>query len=253
MSASRAFLSFTEVPDPERHGDYNAWHQLDHRPENLALPGVLNGERWVRSPDCAALHRAAAPFDALHYLNMYWFAHPARESVQEWADLAERSLQWGRRPDLAWAHRLLMGFFLPVKGYVHPRILVSPDVLPFRPNRGVYVTVTRVEQPASASADAYFAWCDRVLVPRVVDCDGVAGAWTFASDPALGTPAIAPLAPGIRVHLYFLDDDPLMVAGAIEAALAEETADATAERAELCRGPLRSITPWRWDWFEGST
>ena len=55
MLARKAFFSFTGINDPAKHRDYNEWHQLDHRPENLALPGVVWGERWVHSPDCAAV------------------------------------------------------------------------------------------------------------------------------------------------------------------------------------------------------
>ena len=53
-AAPLAFFSFPEVLDPARHRDYNAWHQLDHLPENRALRGVLHGERWVRTPACRA-------------------------------------------------------------------------------------------------------------------------------------------------------------------------------------------------------
>ena len=95
MSGTRAFFSFTQVPDPADHRAYNEWHQLDHRPENLALPGVNAGERWVRTPACAALGSAAPPFDRLHYLNMYWFADEA--AITGWQELAERSFHWGNR------------------------------------------------------------------------------------------------------------------------------------------------------------
>ena len=67
--ASKAFFSLTEIPDGTLHRRYNEWHQLDHRPENLRLPGVAWGERWVRSPDCAAAGTSPDPTLAnLHYL-----------------------------------------------------------------------------------------------------------------------------------------------------------------------------------------
>ena len=99
--ASKAFFSFTEIPDATLHRRYNEWHQLDHRPENLRLPGVAWGERWVHSPDCAAAAAAPDPSLAhLHYLNMYWLRGPVDESVAEWNELAERSFHWGRRDDV---------------------------------------------------------------------------------------------------------------------------------------------------------
>jgi hypothetical protein len=177
---------------------------------------------------------------------MYWFRHPADAAVREWAELAERSIHWGRRPDIGWANRLLMGFFLVVKGYAHPRVRVSADVLPRRPNTGVYVTVDDFAEPASAAAEAAFREWDETHIPNALAVPGVAGAWAFASDPALGTPALPPLPPGVRVQLFYLDADPLTTAVGIEKTLPHHPAVSR----ELYRGPLRSITPWQWDWFE---
>ena len=54
MFSERAFFSFIELTDPDRHREYNEWHQLDHRPENLLLPGVAWGDRWARRRDRGA-------------------------------------------------------------------------------------------------------------------------------------------------------------------------------------------------------
>jgi hypothetical protein len=243
---TRAFFSFTELRDATLHRPYNDWHQLDHRPENLALDGVAYGERWVRSPDCVADHAPGTLLDPLQYLNMYWFREPVRAAVDEWAELAERSIHWGRRPDVGWANRLLMGFFLTVKGYAHPRVRVSPDVLPLRPNTGVYVTVDEIDEPASAAAETMYREFDEEHIPGALDVGGVAGAWTFTSDATLGTPALPPLPAGLRVHLYFVDGDPLAVAHELASRLPHYAGIART----LYRGPLRAITPWQWDWFE---
>ena len=184
------FLSFTNIPDRARHGDYNAWHQLDHRPENLALDAVHAGERWVRCPACA--RAAAAPavlLDGLHYLNAYWFAEPAERSVREWQALAERSLDQGRRPDLQWARRLLMGFFEQVQLDVSPRLPLAPAALPLRPNRGVYAVVEEVPDPRSAAAEARFRHEREWRLPRLLATPGVAGVAVLSSlsttlDPA---------------------------------------------------------------------
>src|SRR3954452_3808603 len=181
--ANKVFFSLTEVPDRARHRQYNEWHQLDHRPENLLLPGVAWGERWVRSPDCA---RAGAEPDPtlpnLHSLNMYWFREPVDQSLAEWHELTERSFHWGRRDDVEIAKRLLLEFFRPIKGYVNPRVLVSADALPFRPTRGIHVTITRVDDPRSHGAERLFRWYDRSLVPAILTRPGVAGVWTFGSE-----------------------------------------------------------------------
>ncbi len=55
------FFSFTEITDPGEHRSYNAWHQLDHMPEQYPLAGVVAGQRWVSTPACRA---ARAPWTA---------------------------------------------------------------------------------------------------------------------------------------------------------------------------------------------
>jgi hypothetical protein len=264
MFAPRAFFSFTEVPDPQDHRAYNEWHQLDHRPENLLLPGVAWGERWVRSPDCADAgtgNGTGAPdptLARLHYLNMYWFREPVAESSRAWSDLGERSFQWGRRGDVHIANRLLTQFFRPVKGYVVPRVSVSAEALAFRPNRGVHLEVTRVDDPHDPAAERLFGWYDTVRIPDLLGCAGAAGAWTFASESTF-TPAPGPSGEagpaGTRILLVFLDGDPRAFAAEVgERAAGWRDAgrlpDHSDVEATLFSGPLRAITPWEWDWFD---
>jgi hypothetical protein len=257
MPGAHAFFSFAEVTDPARHADYNAWHQLDHRPENLALDGVTHGERWVLSPDCA---RAGSTPDARlgdpHYVNMYWFRAPVEDSVREWQALAETSFQWGRRPDVGWSRRPLMGFFTPVRGYVSSRVLVSPAALPYRPCLGVHVTLWELETPHSPAAERAFARMDRERLPALLEQPSVAGAWTFTSagttlDPGFGAEegdTTFHHRPGdagrFRVELVYLDGDPVEATPGLRA----DAIDGPLRR--LFAAPLRTITPWQWDWFD---
>jgi hypothetical protein len=260
---STVFLSFTRIPDPARHRDYNAWHQLDHRPENLALAGVLHGERWVRCPACAAAGPPPADLLAgLHYVNAYWFADPAEASIREWQELAERSVDLGRRPDLRWAQRQLMGFFDQLGTAVSPRLPLSAAALPFRPALGAYVSVEDVAEPRSASASDRHRWHRQVRLPRLLAVSGVAGASDLASrgttlDPqpeATTTVLLSPAAERgrVRVLLAFLDEDPVSMAPALAQAEAEVERVAPAHPVRtLFRGVLRGIVPWGWDWFDG--
>jgi len=267
--AHRVFFGFIGLEDRSKHKEYNEWHQLDHLPENLVLPGVAWGDRWVRSPDCVAAGTAPDPAHADHdYAVMYWFREPADASIAAWRELNESSVHWGRRPELAWARRRPVGFFVPVKGYVHPRVLVSPEALPFRPHRGVHVTLTRVTSPESPDAVEHFKEYDRVRMPQLLECPGVAGAWTFryaggsgglgagaATAPA-GSGAVA--ASGTMVlRLLYLDGDPIETSALMaqrESAWADAARPSARPRAEelLFTGPLRSIVPWEWDWFDRS-
>ncbi|WP_285486628.1 hypothetical protein [Amycolatopsis taiwanensis] len=256
MFSSRAFFSFVRLTDPARYRDYNEWHQLDHRPENLLLPGVAWGERWAATADCAELITAPAPeYSGLDFVAMYWFRDPAEQSVTEWSALGERSFQWGRRPEMSYVERPFLGFFSPVKGYVAPRVLVSAEALPFRPNRGIRLTLTRVKDPHGLAAEQAFRWHDTVGMPGLLEIPGVAGGWTFsflhtqrhATVPRDGGPDFPP--GSLRLRLLFLDEDPVRVEHGIrrqEAAWAEDGAPGSAEEL-LLSGPLRTIIPWQ-DW-----
>lgn len=264
MLGEKVFFSFTHILERTAHMEYNAWHQLDHRPENLALDGVVHGERWVHSPDCSTLsHSSPEMSDELHYVNMYWFRSPVEESFAQWQELAERTFQLGRRPDVSLSTRLAMGTFLPVKGYANPRIQVGVDALTLRPNRGVEITVTRVRKPQSSDAERYFRWQDRIGIPALLEHEGAAGAWTFSSESTTLDVGRATddgvtfnedgrsVHGQIRIVLVFLDKDPIRYL-ADKQRRSNSTPEAPVIDIEdvLFTGVLRSIEPWNWKWFD---
>ncbi|MEV5829450.1 hypothetical protein AB0L25_28195 [Spirillospora sp. NPDC052242] len=257
MFSERAFFSFVALNDPSRHREYNEWHQLDHRPENLALPGVAWGDRWSRTAECAAADEAVnGDFAEVDYVAMYWFRPPYEESIAEWNKLAEDSFQWGRGPLIPGVQRPLLAFFTPVKGYAHPRVRVSADVLPFRPNRGLHISLTELADPHSESAHEQFAWHDTMRIPDLLTCDGVAGAWTFSyfGPQEHGTLPFTPRtkrgAGSLRMRVLYLDEDPVEVAREIRERERQWDAagrGAPAPDAErvLLSGPVRTIVPWQ--------
>lgn len=259
LAAKRAFFSFGELTDNTKHRDYNAWHQLDHRPENLALRGVFYGERFVVSPDCAK-HRwqAEPPLENLQYFTYYLFREPVAESLREFYELGAWTRYVGRGPELGYVKRHFTGEFIPVKGYASPRVLVDPNVLPFRPTRGILLHLWDLTDPNSLDAQDILAWYDRVHIPDVLTCPGVAGVWTFTAVPNFtGGRDGLPWREGRRVHLYFLDEDPIAVVEAIRARSAEWQAagrlrDNRVSKRDLYCGPLRTIIPWEWDWFDAA-
>jgi hypothetical protein len=248
-----AFFSFVELTDPSQHRAYNEWHQLDHRPENLALPGVAWGDRWARPDDYKAVGTASEEYARVDYTAMYWLREPIQESVDAWDKLGSDSFQWGRGPMMPGVERRMLSFYRPVKGYAAPRVLVSPDVLPFRPNRGLHVTLTRAAEPHSPETHALHQREDRELIPALLDVPGVAGAWTFAfSHPQRH--ATLPLRGGddagpgsSRIRLLYLDDDPLETTPLIEEAAAPWLPSAAAGHEVLLSSPVRTIIPWQ-DW-----
>lgn len=266
MLAPHAFFSFTAVTDPADHVAYNEWHQLDHRPENLALDGVRWGERWVRTPACAGASIADPRLDPTHYVNLYWFRPPVADAVAEWQALAERSFQWGRRQDMTLCTRPLMGFFDVVKGYVAPRVPVSIEALPFRPVHGMLVQVIELAEPHAPRTERLHHWYDAVGIPALLQLPGVAGAYTFASvsstiDPGFSAAAdartfeasAASSAGSLRIVVVSCDRPPLDVLPAVRDTLDRAGgADARrqADASVVFDSAVETITPWRWDWFD---
>ncbi|NPC98697.1 hypothetical protein [Nocardioides sp. zg-DK7169] len=251
--STRVFFSFPEVTDPARHRDYNAWHQLDHRPENLALPGVLHGDRWVRSPECRAASAVDADpvLSAAQYVAMYWFAEPAGPAIEEWAELGQTTLEQGRRPELDWTRRRLNGFFRPLGGRVAPGVEISAEALPHRPHRGVVLEVLRAEEPSSVAAEAGFGVLRRAHLPAVLALPGVLGTWSFASrdvtlreGPGVGEVRRETDRGRLTVVLHWCEADPVEVAATLPAVV-EEPGLRT-----VLRTPLRTITPGEWSWFD---
>lgn len=249
MFAPLAFFSFVHLDDRSQHREYNRWHQLDHRPENLALPGVAWGDRWELRPETAECEQGTMA-GAVDFVAMYWFREPVEQSVAAWDALGEASFQWGRGPLIPGIRRPMLAFFTPVKGYASPRALVTPDVLPYRPNRGVHITVTRFDDPHADDVHEAHRREDRELIPALLDVEGVAGAWTFSyshpqrhsSLPFEPSPAESP--GSHRVRLVYLEDDPAAVTPELRAVDARFP---TGPGEVVLSAPVSTIIPWQ-DW-----
>lgn len=268
MKPTRCYFSLSEITDPAKHRDHNEWHSLDHRPENLLIPGIAWGDRWVRSPDCRALSSgSAAVYDAAHYAIMYWFREPMAETLDDFFVLSERSFAWGRSPQVGWTKRPMRGFFVPVKGYVAPRVRVSADALPYRPVKAILVMLSRIDR-VHPDARRVLSWYDEVRLPDLIGTPGVAGAWSFADDTLFQPPwqeggaawsfadkaSRAGMTAPNHMRILYLDGEPADVLTAIEDGdrtrrTAGRLIDTSAVEDVMFVSPLRAIVPWEWDWF----
>jgi hypothetical protein len=243
------FFSFTEITDPGAHPAYNAWHQLDHLPEQMPLAGIAHGERWVVSPRClAARDFASAELAGAHYLTCYLMRPPFRETIESFYALAMRL----HDADRFFAHRRAIATAaLKVQGaYAAPRVRVSPAAIPYRPNRGVYAVV---ERGRSELPGEDLSGQDRGAVPagridELLRLPGVAGVWTFGQTVSASETPGSDRSLDARVTICYLDDDPLQVSGAIGDLLRPDWE--REERSPDMAGPLEAITPWCWDWFD---
>lgn len=254
---SLAFFSFIELSDSSKHRQYNEWHQLDHLPENLALKQVAWGQRWARQGGLRNIGAAVDPYTDVDYAAMYWFRGDPNTAVAEWEELGEETFQKGRGPFIPGVKRRLLAFFRPVEGQVASRIGVGPEVLPYRPNQGVYITLSRYQEPHGLATHDRFRWESQELLPALVSLEGVAGAWTMTFERFQVHRSLPfdsgdeiPFG-GMRMRLIYLDGDPEQAAKAIEQQVADlnDRCDEVVKNSEqvLISGPLRSIIPWE-DW-----
>jgi hypothetical protein len=203
------FFSFTEVTDPSAHEAYNAWHQLDHLPEQFTIDGIEFGSRWVRSPRCRAAESATSGLlDPFHYMTLYLLRDET--VVPEFFELARRL----HAEDRFFAARraVLSGPFPVVGRWAAPRVAVSAEAVPYRPAQGVHVVV-------GPAIDA----------SPFVDQHGVAGAWQFSDAEHDRT-----------ITVSFVDGDLWQAAAALGTGGAE---------APEWAGPLERVDAFRWDWF----
>jgi hypothetical protein len=216
------FFSFTEITDPAAHREYNEWHQLDHMPEQFPMRATAYGQRWVSTPACKASRLVDGELLApAHYMTLYLFTDSVDETLQEFMDLGQQLRALGRFFDKRRA--CMSGPLQWLDAHAAPRVLIAPEALPYRPNRGVYVFV-----------DAWLA------VP------GVAGCWSFATAPRLRNSGWS--AGNRRITVTYLDDDPIAVAEKLAPLLEARWQDAPVTPVHA--GPYETVVPYQWNWFD---
>lgn len=236
------FFSFTEITDPAAHGAYNAWHQLDHLPEQLPLAGVAWGQRWVSTPACREARAVAGTRLApIHYMTLYLMTDPVPETLAAFARLGEQLRRQGRF--FSQRHSHLSGPFDAVAATAARRVLISAAAVPYRPGTGVYVVVDEATTDEPDDADEWRRPPDH---EQLVGVDGVAGVWSFASHRG----GEGRWRPGrYRITVCYLDDDPLEVSARLWPVLASDGAGPGSST--IFAGPFETVVPWRWDFFDG--
>jgi hypothetical protein len=132
----------------------------------------------------------------------------------------------------------MLGGFDVVTCHAAPSALVTAEVVPYRPNRGMYLVI---ERPDEAGAPP--AWTNE-QVEQLLAIDGVAGMWTFAAGNLRADRFDTT---GYGVSVCYLDDDPVAVSGDVADVVNArwEHAPVTPELA----APFVSVRAWEWDRF----
>jgi hypothetical protein len=241
------FFSLSRGAEGGDDDGYLAWHLLDHLPEQYSIPGIRLGTRW-RSDDACLAARLAAEGDLAEVRHAvgYFMTDPVADTLTSFAQLGRRAAETGRFPVRATS--LLLGAFHFQHAYAAPRVLVSPEAVPFRPHRGVLLLVER--PTGGGDVAAWMRWHHAEHVPRLLAEPGVAGAYVFRSSTLLG---IGPdqgerfgmplWDPGDRIiTVVYLDADPASTTTSLAPLVGERWA-AGAVSAELAT-PLRSMVTY---------
>jgi hypothetical protein len=232
-----AFFSFTPPALPEDDGSYLRWHLLDHMVEQYQLPGIQYALRYIADGEYLE-RRIVATGNLEHVGNVvnYLVGDPVQQTHDDFMDLGPRLAEMGRFPEVRPSLQLRMPALL--HWYAAPRALISPEVVPFRPHRGVVVIV---EEPAGADVDAWLRWLHTDHYPELLATQGVAGAWMYGSSSSW---LLRPATQGDPQYttVIYLDDDPLATTRTLETVLHERW-DSGAVR-PVFAGPLRTMIEW---------
>ncbi|MEX1008159.1 MAG: hypothetical protein WD271_10000 [Acidimicrobiia bacterium] len=190
---------------------YLRWHHLDHLPQQYEIPGMLFGQRWVSTPECRATRAVQSErFEPVNHVVHYLFGEPVAQVVDDFFALRDHLIEIGRFPERL-PNRLVSGGE-PVEAHAATSALVTADVVPYRPNRGAYLVIERVD-----AANEGGRWSP-VHVRALLAIDGVAGLWSFA--PTTLRPDEFSKS-GYSVSVLYLDQDPVRVAKPIGSVLAD--------------------------------
>jgi hypothetical protein len=232
-----AFFSFTPPPPPDDDGSYLRWHLLDHQVEQYQLPGIQYALRYIADGDYPD-HRIAASgkLEKVGNVVNYLVGDPVQQTHDDFMQLGPRLAEMGRYPEVRPYLVLRMPALL--HWYAAPQALISPEVVPFRPHRGVVVIV---EEPAGDDVGAWLHWLHTEHYPAVLATPGVAGAWMYGTT---NTWNLHPATQGDLQYttVIYLDDDPLTTTKLL-APLVEERWATGVVRPQFA-GPLRTMIQW---------
>ena len=216
--------------------EYLQWHQLDHMPQQWEIPGMVFGQRWVSTPECRAARAVETDrFTPVNHVMHYLWGEPLAPSIDDFFTLGAHLHKIGRFP-----HQLpavMLGGFDLVAMHADPTPPVTPAVLPFRPNRGMYLVIEALESESGPTA-----WAPSD-VDALLAVDGVAGFWHFTPG-SLRTDRFDPA--GYSATVCYLDGDPVATAGRLDPVLADRWShDAITP---VFASPFAALRPWATAW-----
>jgi hypothetical protein len=231
-------FNLTSPPGPgEDISSYLRWHLLDHMPEQYQLPGIVYATRWIADAACLDARIAGSGnLERIGSIMNYLVGDPVQQTSDDFMELGPRLAELGRYPIARPSLQLRLLALL--RWYSAPRVLISAEVVPFRPHLGVLAIV---EEPTSADGPGWMQWLHAKHYPLLLDVPGVAGAWMYGST---GTWDLHPRYQRNPQYItvVYLDEDALATAKALGPLVEQRWASGSVR--PLFAGPLRSIVQW---------
>lgn len=232
-------FSLTAAAPPGDDGSYLRWHLLDHMPEQYQLPGIVYGLRWIADGDYPR-HRVAGngPLAEIANTVHYLVGDSVEETFDDFVTLGRALRENGRfpvvRPSLQVAGLRLLQW------QSAPHALISAEVVPFRPHRGVALIV---EEPVDGRRpDEWLQWLHAEHHPALLATPGTAGAWTFGSSTGWSHLPRGWHTDFQYITVVYLDADPLTTTDALATRLEDRWRSGAVR--PLFAGPLRSMVGW---------
>jgi hypothetical protein len=232
-----AFFSFTPPAPPDDDGSYLRWHLLDHMPEQYQLPGIQLALRYIADPQYQQSRIAGeGPLADIGNVVNYFVGDPVQQTHDDFMQLGTRLAQVGRFPEF----RSVLQVRMPalVRWYAAPQALISAEVVPFRPHRGVIVIV---EESTGDDIHGWLQWLHTEHYPSLLEVPGVAGAWMYGDTT---TWKLSPAAQGDPQHttVIYLDENPLATSNALRPLVEQRWSSGRVR--PLFAGPLRTMIDW---------
>ncbi len=233
-------LSLSASSETGEDSEYLKWHQLDHMPQQWEIPGLVFGQRWVSTPGCRAARAVETDrFTPTNHVMHYLWGEPLESSIDDFFTLGAHLASVGRFPYQL--PPVMLGGFDLVAMHADSTPPVTPAVLPFRPNRGMYLVI---EKPVRG--DGATAWSPEDAA-ALLAVDGVAGFWHF-NPGALRTDRFDP--GGFSATVCYLDEDPVVTAGRLDPVMADRwKRDAITP---ALAAPFAALRPWAVAWEDNA-
>jgi hypothetical protein len=242
---NRVKVGFFSLSHHSTSGDdrgYLDWHQLDHMPEQYQLPGLVLGQRWASTRACRTARLVEVDdWSLVEHVVLYLMGNPLDETIDDFLRLGRHLAELGRFSHSLPSH--YRGALRLLEAQASPRALISSEVVPWRPHRGVYLVVEELAE--GTAQDDFLQRMHTELLPGLVAVDGVAGSWSFGTTPSIRRPMFTD--GRYRMTVCYLDGEPAVV-GERLAPVVERLWAGSPSRLVLA-APYESMMIWDWERF----